>query len=99
MSLTLNATLAVADTSPHGGQAPVPLPRLRAVLAHITRSLLVACFHPGPAVLRVSGDDQPVGRIDRGARLVLQRQRMADGDQAPAVRPARADHGRADRSD
>ncbi|MGH3478842.1 MAG: hypothetical protein ACRDQD_18640, partial [Nocardioidaceae bacterium] len=46
MSFTLNATLAVADTSPRGGQAPVPLPRLRAVLAHISRSLLVACFIP-----------------------------------------------------
>ena len=46
MSFTLNATLAVADTSPRGGQAPVPLPRLRAVLGHISRSLLVACFIP-----------------------------------------------------
>jgi hypothetical protein len=46
MSVTMNATLAVADTSPPGGPGSVPLPRLRAVLGHISRSLLVACFIP-----------------------------------------------------
>jgi hypothetical protein len=46
MSITLNATLAAADTSPRGGQTLVPLPRLRAVLRHISLSLLVACFIP-----------------------------------------------------
>jgi hypothetical protein len=46
MTLTMNATLTAADTSPRGGQTPVPLPQLRAVLAHICRSLLVACFIP-----------------------------------------------------
>jgi hypothetical protein len=46
MAVTLSRTLAVVDTSPRGGQAPVPVPRLRAVLGHISRSLLVACFIP-----------------------------------------------------
>jgi hypothetical protein len=43
---SLNETLAVANTSPCGGQTLVPLPRLRAVLGHISLSLLVACFIP-----------------------------------------------------
>jgi hypothetical protein len=42
----LNGTLGFADTSPLGGQTLVPLPRLRAVLGHISLSLLVACFIP-----------------------------------------------------
>jgi hypothetical protein len=46
MSVTLSRTPAVADTSPRGGPASVPLPRLRGVLGHISRSLLVACFIP-----------------------------------------------------
>jgi hypothetical protein len=46
MSVTLSRTLAVVDTSPRGGPGSVPLPRLRAVLGHISRSLLVACFIP-----------------------------------------------------
>ncbi len=43
---SLNGTLGVANTSPCGGQILVPLPRLRAVLGHISLSLLVACFIP-----------------------------------------------------
>jgi hypothetical protein len=43
---SVNGTLDVANTSPYGGQTLVPLPRLRAVLGHISLSLLVACFIP-----------------------------------------------------